>query len=67
MKHAADLDEKINLDAEFSPNLLNSAVYLVSLIMQISTFAINYQGLPFRESLLKNKALYNSLLGNPVY
>lgn len=29
--------------------------------MQISTFAINYQGLPFRESIFKNKALYYSL------
>ncbi len=55
-------EEDIDLDAEFQPNLLNSAVYLVSLIMQISTFAINYQGLPFRESLRQNKALYNSLL-----
>ena len=55
-------DEVINLDAEFSPNLLNSAVYLISLIMQISTFAINYQGEPFRESLFKNKSLYNSIM-----
>ncbi|KAJ3005012.1 UNVERIFIED_CONTAM: hypothetical protein HDU68_004810, partial [Siphonaria sp. JEL0065] len=54
--------EEIKLDAEFQPNLLNSAVYLVSLIMQISTFAINYQGEPFRESLFKNKSLYNSLM-----
>lgn len=29
--------------AKFKPNILNSAVYLVGLIMQISTFAINYQ------------------------
>ncbi|KAI9105844.1 hypothetical protein DFS34DRAFT_31509 [Phlyctochytrium arcticum] len=57
-----DLDEDIKLDAEFQPNLLNSGVYLVSLIMQISTFAINYQGLPFRESIRNNKALYNSLM-----
>ncbi|KAJ3193971.1 hypothetical protein HK101_003724 [Irineochytrium annulatum] len=61
--YAEDWDEEINLDAEFKPNLLNSAVYLVSLIMQISTFAINYQGEPFRESLVKNKSLYNSLVG----
>ncbi|KAI9204679.1 uncharacterized protein BJ171DRAFT_505077, partial [Polychytrium aggregatum] len=59
--YSEDLDENINLDAEFQPNLLNSAVYLVSLIMQISTFAINYQGRPFRESLVENKPLYNSL------
>ncbi|KAI9339089.1 hypothetical protein BDR26DRAFT_862609 [Obelidium mucronatum] len=60
-EYSDELDE-IKLDAEFQPNLLNSAVYLVSLIMQISTFAINYQGEPFRESLFKNKSLYNSLL-----
>ncbi|KAJ3398723.1 hypothetical protein HDU80_008630 [Chytriomyces hyalinus] len=59
--YSEELDE-IKLDAEFQPNLLNSAVYLVSLIMQISTFAINYQGEPFRESLFANKSLYNSLL-----
>lgn len=30
--------------------------------MQISTFAINYQGRPFRESITENKSMYNSLL-----
>jgi manganese-transporting P-type ATPase len=49
------------IDAPFKPNLLNSGVYLVSLIMQISTFAINYQGLPFRESIFQNKSMINSL------
>ncbi|KAJ1550225.1 hypothetical protein HK405_001115, partial [Cladochytrium tenue] len=53
--------DDINLDAEFQPNLLNSAVYLVSLTMQVSTFAINYQGEPFRESLVRNKSLFNSI------
>ena len=57
-----DLDEELTPDSEFKPNLLNSAMYLISLVMQISTFAINYQGLPFRESIFQNKALYNSLL-----
>ena len=30
--------------------------------MQISTFAINYQGLPFRESIFQNKSMINSLV-----
>ncbi|KAI8618780.1 hypothetical protein BC830DRAFT_1208454 [Chytriomyces sp. MP71] len=61
IEYSEELDE-IKLDAEFQPNLLNSAVYLVSLIMQVSTFAINYQGEPFRESLFANKSLYNSIM-----
>jgi cation-transporting ATPase 13A1 len=44
-------DADIDLEGEFAPSLLNSAVYLLQLIQQISTFAINYQGRPFRESL----------------
>lgn len=35
--------EEVTPDSDFEPNLLNSAMYLVSLIMQVSTFAINYQ------------------------
>lgn len=49
-------------EAKFAPNLLNTAVYLISLSMQVSTFLINYQGRPFRESLQENKPLYYSLL-----
>lgn len=49
-------------DKEFEPNLLNTTVYLISLSMQVSTFLINYQGRPFRESISENKPLYYSLL-----
>ncbi|KAJ1992196.1 putative cation-transporting ATPase 1, partial [Dimargaris cristalligena] len=55
-------NKEVELDAEFEPSLLNTAVYLISLSMQISTFAINYQGFPFRESLQDNKVLYRGLL-----
>ncbi|KAJ3378069.1 hypothetical protein HDU92_007711 [Lobulomyces angularis] len=63
IRYSEEMEEEFDLDSAFQPNLLNSAVYLVNLIMQISTFAINYQGLPFRESLQQNKSLYYSLGG----
>ncbi|PYI21286.1 cation transporting ATPase [Aspergillus japonicus CBS 114.51] len=52
----------IDLEGEFEPSLLNSAIYLLQLIQQISTFSINYQGRPFRESIRENKAMYWGLL-----
>jgi len=62
IKFSEELEEEIDLDSAFQPSLLNSAVYLISLMMQISTFAINYEGRPFREGIRENKALFNSLL-----
>lgn len=55
-------DAEIDLEAKFSPSLLNTAVYLIGLSQQVSTFAINYQGRPFRESIRENKYLYYGLL-----
>ena len=54
--------EKIDLEGEFKPSLLNSAVYLLQLIQQISTFAINYQGRPFREGINENRGMYWGLV-----
>ncbi|KAI1002509.1 Endoplasmic reticulum transmembrane helix translocase [Podosphaera aphanis] len=56
-------DQSIDLEGEFAPSLLNSAVYLLQLIQQISTFAINYQGRPFRESLSENRGMYWGIVG----
>lgn len=55
-------DPNPDLEKEFEPSLLNSAIYLLQLIQQISTFAINYQGRPFRESIRENKAMYWGLV-----
>ncbi|CAG8908491.1 unnamed protein product [Penicillium egyptiacum] len=52
----------IDLEGEFEPSLLNSAIYLLQLIQQISTFSINYQGRPFRESIRENKGMYWGLI-----
>jgi len=49
-------------DADFAPSLVNSAVFLIMAIMQVATFAINYEGHPFMEGLAANKPLYRLLL-----
>jgi len=54
---------EIDLDAKFEPSLLNTAIYLLGLSQQVSTFAINFQGRPFREGITENSALYWGLLG----
>ena len=53
---------KVTEKLKFKPGLMNTAIYLLGLLMQVSTFVVNYQGRPFRESLFENKPLRNSLM-----
>jgi len=53
----------IDLEAKFEPSLLNTAIYLLGLSQQVSTFTINFQGRPFREGIRENKALWYGLCG----
>lgn len=53
----------IDLDAKFEPSLLNTSIYLLGLSQQVSTFAINFQGRPFREGINENRALWWGLVG----
>ncbi|KAF8625668.1 hypothetical protein AX15_005247 [Amanita polypyramis BW_CC] len=53
----------IDLEAKFEPNLLNTAIYLLGLSQQVSTFVINFQGRPFREGIRENSALWWGLVG----
>ena len=63
LSHMFEERGPIDLDAKFEPNLLNTAIYLLGLSQQVSTFAINFQGRPFREGIRENSALYWGLVG----
>lgn len=63
LSHAYEERGPIDLEAKFEPNLLNTAIYLLGLSQQVSTFAINFQGRPFREGIRENSALYWGLVG----
>ncbi|XP_065199388.1 endoplasmic reticulum transmembrane helix translocase-like [Sycon ciliatum] len=53
--------EKVDLEKKFEPSPLNSAVYLISVTMQISTFVVNYEGRPWMESIVENRPLLYSV------
>eukprot|EP00795_Rhopilema_esculentum_P010920 gene10920-19754_t len=53
--------DDVDLEKKFEPSLLNSTVYIISVALQISTFAVNYRGRPFMESIVENKPLLVSI------
>jgi cation-transporting ATPase 13A1 len=63
LAHGLEDRGPIDLEAKFEANLLNTAVFLLGLSQQVSTFAINFQGRPFREGIRENSALYWGLVG----
>ncbi|KAG5635407.1 hypothetical protein H0H81_011385 [Sphagnurus paluster] len=63
LSHSYETRGPIDLEAKFEPSLLNTAIYLLGLSQQVSTFAINFQGRPFREGIRENSALWWGLVG----
>ncbi|CCH59062.1 hypothetical protein TBLA_0B02200 [Henningerozyma blattae CBS 6284] len=56
-------EPQVDLEKEFAPSLLNTGIFIIQLVQQVSTFAVNYQGEPFRETITKNKGMYYGLIG----
>jgi cation-transporting ATPase 13A1 len=50
-------------DGKFQPNLVNSSVFLLSALMQVNNFVVNYRGQPFTEGLAENLYLWRSVQG----
>jgi cation-transporting ATPase 13A1 len=48
-------------DGPFNPNTLNTCTFLMNMLATVNTFAVNYRGEPFTESLRENKMLLRSL------
>ena len=55
-------DHEVELDGEFKPGILNTVVFLVSNVQQVTVFVVNLQGRPFMTGLTENRPLLWSLL-----
>lgn len=51
-----------NLDGQFEPGILNTVVFLVSNVQQVTVFVVNLQGRPFMTGLTENRPLLWSLV-----
>ena len=55
-------DHKVDLDGLFKPGILNSVVFLVNNVQQVTVFVVNLQGRPFMTGLTENRPLLWSLV-----
>jgi cation-transporting ATPase 13A1 len=55
-------DHEVNLDGAFKPGILNTVVFLVSNVQQVTVFVVNLQGRPFMTGLTENRPLLWSLV-----
>lgn len=62
--HVNPEDPSTMPDGPFRPNTFNSAVFLLSSVMQVNTFAANYTGHPFMQSLRENRPMFWVLLSS---
>jgi len=55
-------ESSVITDGKFHPNVVNSVIYLLSSVMQINNFVVNYRGHPFTKSIQENSPLWRSVL-----
>jgi len=55
-------DHVVELDGLFKPGIVNSVVFLVSSVQQVTVFAVNLQGRPFMNGITENRPLLWSLV-----
>ena len=60
-------DQKQKPDSDFEPNLVNTVCFVVNFIIQLSTFACNYQGAPFNTPIMETKGFFNMLKYSYVF
>ncbi|XP_028786632.1 probable manganese-transporting ATPase PDR2 [Neltuma alba] len=60
-------EECIEVDSDFHPNLVNTVSYMVSMMLQVATFAVNYMGHPFNQSISENKPFRYALFAAVVF
>jgi cation-transporting ATPase 13A1 len=51
-----------DVDGKFKPGILNSVVFLVSNVQQVTVFVVNLQGRPFMTGFTENRPLMLSLI-----
>ncbi|KAL7713907.1 P5A-ATPase transmembrane helical hairpin domain-containing protein [Entamoeba marina] len=57
-----DTYKKPDPDAEFTPSLVNTIIFLISNTINVTTFAVNYVGEPYRKNITEYKPLMYCLL-----
>lgn len=60
-------EECIEPDSDFEPNLVNTVSYMANMMIQVATFAVNYMGHPFNQSIRENKAFFYALTSAAIF
>lgn len=60
-------EECIEPDSEFEPNLVNTVSYMANMMIQVATFAVNYMGHPFNQSIRENRPFFYALTAAAIF